>query len=161
MNVDYPKEFLDLLNSVEAKRPRIVISHILQHGFITSQELKDIYGYNHPPRAIRDVREHGIPLETYRITGVDGRSIAAYRLGNPDSMNNPIAKSTGRTVLSKALKTALIDKYGSKCFIYFEPMDESLLQIDHRIQYEISGEQDERDIELYMLIKNILHEHLK
>ena len=28
----YPKEFLDMLNSVEAKRPKTVIRHILQHG---------------------------------------------------------------------------------------------------------------------------------
>lgn len=53
----YPKEFLDMLNSVEAKRPKTVIQHILRHGFITSEELKNTYGYNHPPRAVRDVRE--------------------------------------------------------------------------------------------------------
>lgn len=75
---DYPQEFLDLLASVNAKRPRTVIQHILEHGFITSQELKELYGYNHPPRAVRDVREYGIPLVTYRVTGTDGRSIAAY-----------------------------------------------------------------------------------
>ena len=56
---EYPKEFLDLLESVTAKRPRTVIQHILEHGFITSEELKDTYGYNHPPRAVRDVREYG------------------------------------------------------------------------------------------------------
>ena len=43
---EYSKEFLDLLESVTAKRPRTVIQHILQHGYITSQELKDLYGYN-------------------------------------------------------------------------------------------------------------------
>jgi len=83
MNKEYPKEFLELLDSVQAKRPRTVIQHILQHGHITSQELKDVYGYNHPPRAVRDVREHGIPLVTYRITGSDGRRIAAYKFGDP------------------------------------------------------------------------------
>lgn len=36
---EYSKEFLDLLESVTAKRPRTVIQHILQHGYITSQEL--------------------------------------------------------------------------------------------------------------------------
>lgn len=81
---EYSKEFLDLLESVTAKRPRTVIQHILQHGYITSQELKDLYGYNHPPRAIRDVREYGIPLVTYRVTGIDGRKIAAYKFGNPE-----------------------------------------------------------------------------
>ena len=69
----YPKDFLDLLNSITAKRPATVIKHILDHGFITSQELKDVYGYNHPPRAVRDVREQGIPVETFRVEGNDGR----------------------------------------------------------------------------------------
>ena len=41
--MEYPKEFLDLLESVTAKRPRTVVQHILKNGFITSQELKDIY----------------------------------------------------------------------------------------------------------------------
>ena len=152
MNDEYPKDFIDLLNSVEAKRPRTVIQHILQHGFITSQDLKDTYGYNHPPRAIRDVREHGIPLVTYRIEGTDGRSIAAYKFGNPDEIKNVLSKSAGRTVLSKALKQALIEKYGSKCFVYLESMDENLLQVDHRVPYEIAGEQSEQNQEAYMLL---------
>ena len=74
-----PAEFLELLESVEAKRPRTVIDHILEHGYITTEDLKERYGYNHPPRAARDVRELGIPLETFRTTAADGRSIAAYR----------------------------------------------------------------------------------
>jgi len=148
----YTKEFLNLLNSVKAHRPRTVIQHILKHGFITSQELKDIYDYNHPPRAIRDVREHGIPLLTYRIKGNDGRTIAAYKFDNPDKAKSTLSKSAGRTVISKVLKQALIDKYGSKCFIYFETMDESLLQVDHRVPYEIDGEQNEQATELYMLL---------
>ncbi len=60
----YPSEFLMLLKSVNAKRPKTVIDHILKHGQITTEELKNIYGYNHPPRAIRDVREQGIPMIT-------------------------------------------------------------------------------------------------
>lgn len=148
----YPKEFLDILNSVEAKRPKTVIQHILQHGFITSEELKTTYGYNHPPRAVRDVRELGIPIVTYRVTGEDGRSIAAYKFGDPNDANNILAKSSGRTVLSKALKQALIEKYGSKCFVYLETMDSSILQVDHRIPYEIGGEHDEKDIDYYMLL---------
>ena len=76
--------------------------------------MKRIYGYNHPPRAVRDVREYGIPIITYRVTGTDGRSIAAYKFGDPQSVKSNLSKSSGRTVLSKALKQALIDKYGSK-----------------------------------------------
>ena len=149
---EYPKEFLDLLQSVKAKRPQTVIKHILEHGFITSEELKNTYGYNHPPRAVRDVREHGIPIITYRVTGSDGRKIAAYKFGDPTDIQNNLSKAAGRTVLSKALKQALIDKYGSKCFIYLETMDKEVLQVDHRIPYEIGGEHDEKDIDYYMLL---------
>lgn len=149
---DFPQEFLDLLHSVIAKRPKTVIDHILEYGYITSQELKDLYGYNHPPRAIRDVREYGIPIVTYRITGTDGRKIAAYKFGDPKAVSNLASKQSGRTVLSKTLKQALIDKYGAKCFIYHEEMDASLLQIDHRIPYEIGGEHDASDIDYFMLL---------
>jgi hypothetical protein len=67
-------------------------------------------------------------------------------------MDKRITKSAGRTVLSQVLKRALIEKYGAKCFIYSEPLDESLLQIDHRVPYEIGGEQNEQDIDMYMLL---------
>ena len=148
----YPKEFLELLESITAKRPKTVIQHILKHGFITSEELKNDYGYNHPPRAVRDVREYGVPIITYRVTGTDGRKIAAYKFGNPNEAKNSLSKVSGRTVLSKALKQALIEKYGAKCFVYLESMDESILQVDNRIPYEIGGEHDEKDIDYYMLL---------
>lgn len=133
----YPKKFLELCRSVTAKRPKTVIDHILKHGHITTEELKEKYGYNHPPRAVRDVREHGIPLETFRVTGSDGRKIAAYRFG--DVSKKKFRKLSGRTGLSKKIKECLIEKYGCKCFIYLEDMDESELQIDHRVPYEVGG----------------------
>lgn len=144
MSQKYPKEFLDLCKSVTAKRPKTVIDHILKHGQITTEELKEKYGYNHPPRAVRDVREHGIPLETFRVTGSDGRSIAAYRFG--DVTKKRFKKLSGRTGLSKKIKKYLIEKYSCQCFIYLEGMDESDLQIDHRVPYEVVG--DGESIEL-------------
>jgi hypothetical protein len=90
-------------------------------------------------------------LITYRIKGSDGRIIAAYKFGDPSSAKKILNKSAGRTALSKALKQALIEKYGSRCFIYFEIMDENILQVDHRVPYEIEGEQDS-NLERYMLL---------
>ncbi len=136
----YPKEFLDLCRSVNAKRPKTVIEHVLKHGQITTEELKEKYGYNHPPRAVRDVREQGIPLETFRVTGSDGRKIAAYRFG--DISKKQFKKLSGRTGLSKKIKEFLIKKYGCKCFIYLEDMDERELQIDHRVPFEVGGDGD-------------------
>jgi hypothetical protein len=149
--MDYSPEFLEKLKSVTGKRPRTVIDHILQHGFITTEELKNKYGYNHPPRAVRDVREQDIPLETFRVEGSDGRKIAAYRFGDYKQEN--VKKTSGRTALSKKLKDELISRHGCKCFIYNEYFNERELQIDHRVPYEVSGDDGfERDIEEYMLL---------
>ena len=73
-------------------------------------------------------------------------------IGDPKDIKNPISKSAGRTILPKALKQALIEKYGAKCFVYLECMDESTLQVDHRVPYEIGGEHDEKNIDYYMLL---------
>ncbi|MBU1628355.1 helix-turn-helix domain-containing protein [bacterium] len=150
----YPKEFERLLASVKAKRPKTVIEHIRKHGHITTEELKNIYGYNHPPRAARDVREQGIPLDTFKVTSSDGRKIAAYRFGDPRKSRS--SKLSGRTVLSKHIKEKLIEKYGCKCFIYLEKMDEHELQIDHRIPFELAGDKefDETKIDAFMLLSS-------
>lgn len=37
-------------------------------------------------------------------------------------------------------------------FIYLETMDENILQVDHRVPYEIGGEQDEEDLDCFMLL---------
>lgn len=146
------EEFLELCRSVKAKRPKTVINHILEYGHITTEELKEKYGYNHPPRAIRDVKEHGIPLEMFRVTGSDGRKIAAYRFGK--SGGKRFRKLAGRTGLSKKIKEALVAKYGCKCFIYLEDTDERELQIDHRIPYEVDGDgtDENLDPEQFMLL---------
>ena len=146
-----PKEFLERLRAVTAKRPKTVIQHILKHGFVPTEDLKNL-GYEHAPRAARDVRELGIPLETFRVKDSTGRSIAAYRFGNPDEAQDNVSKTAGRTVLSAAVKKALVEKYGAKCFIYLQPMDERLLQVDHRVPYEIGGENDPGNLDCYMLL---------
>ena len=47
---------LALCHSVEAKRARTVIDHILEHGIVTNEELSDLYGYDHPPGVPQNVR---------------------------------------------------------------------------------------------------------
>lgn len=149
---NYPKKFLDRINSIKAKRPKTVIKHILEHGFVTTEELEKVYGYQHPPRAARDVRELGIPLDTFRVKSSDGRSIGAYKFGDINNIPDRISKVRGRTALSNALKKALIEKYGEKCFIYLQPMEKRLLQVDHRVPYEIGGDQDTSNIDCFMLL---------
>lgn len=149
-NID--KRILAIAKQVTNKRPKTVIDHIIQHGYITTEEIRDLYGYNHPPRAIRDVREEGVPIETYRVEGSDGRIIAAYRFGNPDDIERH--KLGGRKVFSKQFKKQLVKQYRSRCSITNEDFEERYLQIDHRVPYEVAGEEigDERTPEKFMLL---------
>ena len=76
---DIDAALVALCKSIDAKRARIVIDHILKHGIVTNEELNDTYGYDHPPRAIRDVRENGIPLITHSVVSPKtGRRMGAY-----------------------------------------------------------------------------------
>lgn len=134
----FPVKFLNLCRSITAKRPKTVIDHILKHGHVTTEELKDKYGYNHPPRAARDVKEQGIPIEMFRVIGSDGRKIAAYRFGDPTRLR--FGAQFGRTRFSADLKKSLIERYGAQCSIYCSPFPERELQIDHRIPFEVAGD---------------------
>ena len=146
------KTDLKRLLGITDKRPATVIKHILEHGSISTEELEEIYGYKHPPRAVRDVRERGVNIETFKIKSSDGRSIGAYRFGSPVFIENKISKAAGRTALSSALRNALIERYGSKCFVYNQEVEERILQVDHRIPFEIGGEPQEDNLESFMLL---------
>lgn len=108
-----PKNFIKKLESVHAKRPKTVIDHILEHGFVTTEELSQLYGYDHAPRAARDVRELGIPLETFRVKGKSGRRIAAYRFGDLSKIRE--GRAVGRKVWPKEFKNNLVSANGERC----------------------------------------------
>ena len=147
-----PKEFLARLKAVTAKRAGIVIAHILKHGHITTEELKEKYGYGHPPRAAKDVRDQGIPLETFRVKGTDGRTIAAYRFGDPSAVRRGFLG--GRRAFSKGFKAALFAASADRCQVCLQKYEERYLQIDHRVPYEVAGDVkfDERDAASYILV---------
>jgi hypothetical protein len=118
------------LKSVKNKRAQIVIEHILKNGFISTEDLEKKYGYNHPPRAARDVREAGIPLDTYRVKASNGRWIAAYRFGDLTKIRK--GRLHGRSAFPKALKQTLFDHQHGKCAICVGGFEERYLQIDHK-----------------------------
>lgn len=150
-NVD--PRILALCAKVTRKRAKTVIDHIIEHGFITTEELQETYGYDHPPRAARDVREQGIPLVTFNIvSNRTGRTIGAYKFDSPDNIKN--GRIGGRKAFSKAFKASLIEKYGSRDAITGAVVEQRYLQIDHRVPYEVAGDSshDEQNLEAYMLL---------
>jgi len=144
-------DFVKLCRGVSAKRARTVIDHILKHGVITNEDLNELYGYDHPPRAIRDVRESGIPLLTHKvISNKTGRAIGAYTFGDPkDVLRGRIG---GRKCFPKQFKEDLAKKYGARDAFTRELLDERYLQIDHRVPYQVAGEGDGADVNDYMLL---------
>ncbi len=146
----YPKEFLELIQSITNKRAKIVIDHILKYGSITTEDIEKTYGYSHPPRAARDVREAGIPLATFKTKSQEGKSIAAYKFGNlTELQTNRIA---GRALFSKNFKSQLYKLCEGKCQICNGKFEERYLQVDHRVPYEVSGETADREYQHFMLL---------
>lgn len=145
------KEIKQLSKCIANKRARIVIEHILKHGFITTEELEKKYGYNHPPRAARDVREAGIPLETFRVKDAEGRPIAAYRFGDLTEVRK--GRLQGRQTFPKQFKVTLYERQNGKCAICTGKFESRYLQVDHRVPYEVAGEtQGELNPEHFMLV---------
>ncbi len=137
-NIYLPKEFLKIANAITNKRAKIVIEHLLKHGYITTEDLEAKYGYNHPPRAARDVRESGLPLETFRVKDKKGRSIAAYRFGDFTKVQQN--KLSGRIIFSKDFKKDLLKIQNGKCAICNGSFELRYFQIDHRVPYEVAGD---------------------
>ncbi len=123
----FPKEFLEHLQSIKNKRAKIVIDHILKHGFITTEELENTYGYSHPPRAARDVREAGIPLETFKVKSQQGKSIAAYKFGDLGKLQ--ANRLVGRILFSKEFNRTLYQVCKGRCHICNGQFEERYLQV--------------------------------
>ena len=138
-----------LIASITAKRAKTVLDHILKHGKITTDDLKTRYGYSHPPRAARDVREAGIALKTTRETGPDGRPMAVYSIDEEATLHG--AKG-GRMAFPKALRDALVTRDGERCNLCHGAFPARALQIDHRVPYEIAGDARGLDVALFMLV---------
>jgi len=132
-----PKVIRDAVKAIKGKRSKIVVDHILRHGSITTEDLEK-YGYKHPPRAVRDVREQGLPLERFWTTNRDGRKIAGYRFGDPRTIRQD--RVGGRVIFSKSFHKAVCEAHSSRCAICLSRYQRRYLQLDHRIPYEVVGE---------------------
>ncbi len=135
---DIPDKLLALIRASVSRRARLMIDHILEHGSITTEDLEQQYGYRHPPRAARDVREAGIPLETFTVKNAEGKSIAAYRFGDLSQIDRD--KLQGRRTFSRTFKAELMTLQAGRCAVCNTAYEARYLQIDHRIPYEVAGD---------------------
>ena len=103
---------------------------MLDKGYVTTADLNAL-GYNHPPRAIGDVRDAGIPIVTETVRTASGKRMARYRFGDAEGIRED--RHGGRSVLPKAFKNALLARYGSADCITGAKLDSRILTVDHRI----------------------------
>lgn len=133
------------ISKVKNKRARFVLDAIARNGIVTTEEISRA-GYEHPPRAVRDARELGFPIQTVKAKHSNGRSIAAYVF--PENARFGRGKS-GRQMLSKRQHDEVVAAAGSRCQICGAAEN---LQVDHRIPYEIAGEPATYEPRLFMVL---------
>ena len=138
-------EILKQIKAVTNKRARFVLDAIVKNGVVTTEEIS-LAGYEHPPRAARDVRELGFPLKTIRVKHTNGRTIAAYTLPFGGKFEKG---KVGRKGLPKKVREGIIQTMGGKCQTCGS---EHNIQIDHRIPYQVVGESLSQEADAYQLL---------
>lgn len=133
------------------KRAIAVLEVLLDKGAISTDDIQAL-GYNHPPRAVGDVRDAGIPLITGSATSQTGKRMAVYTFGRPSDVQD--GRVGGRSALPRAFKLKLLQRYGAIDCVTGAKLDERILQIDHRIPYRIAGDVGlaDHNVDDYMLL---------
>lgn len=138
-----PEQLLQRIAQVTNKRARVVLDTIARNGQITTEQLKQL-GYDHPPRAARDVRELGFTLVTTMVKNLAGKRMAAYTLALDFE-----AGKTGRLQVPKRERDNIIEAAGGKCQLCGAMHD---LQVDHRVPYQVAGESLKGQANAYMVL---------
>jgi hypothetical protein len=95
----FPKVIVEKAKRISGKRARVIVDHLLKHGTITTEDLRN-HGYTDPVRAIREVRDQGLPLEMFWTRDSAGRKIGGYRFGEVAAIRS---LGAGGTVKFKCL----------------------------------------------------------
>jgi hypothetical protein len=134
----------------EKSRGALAVRAMLEHGSVSTEDLNRL-GYDHPPRAIADAKDNGIPVNKEMVRSSSGKRMARYFLGTAEQIR---VGQVGRTNFSKKFRDALFATYGSIDCITGAKHDPRSLQIDHRIPYRVSGDAGlaTGDVDAFMLL---------
>jgi 5-methylcytosine-specific restriction endonuclease McrA len=138
------------ISRVTNQRARRLLELIVEHGEVTTEELAEQYGYNHPPRAKKDAMDLGFPVVSRTVRSKDGtRNISAYSL---DLDATFVDGRTGRRLIAKAFRDEPLKIADGRCAICGGAFPGRALQVDHRIPYEIVGEVDEPRVAHFQML---------
>lgn len=143
-----PPELLKKMKSVTGKRPRVLLDLLERQESVSTEQLESL-GYTHPPRVAGDVKEQGIPIVRIPARDSNGRAIGAYMLGDPEEIRENMG---GRKAFTKEFRQQMFAHYGSKSTISGAPYPDRVLQIDHRVPFQVGGDPATDDVKHYMLL---------
>ena len=145
-------EILAAVAKVTTKRGKILIKHLLEHSEVSTEALETVYGFMDAASVARDVKDAGVPLATRRSKRANGRQMVIYSFGDPSQIRGD--RFQGRKAFPKEFKESIAAQNGARCALCSTPYELSYLQVDHRIPYQIAGEESEkvRVLNDYMLL---------
>lgn len=143
-DVDYSEEFVAWLKGLSlSKRAAQARDILLERGTVTTAELNRL-GYDHPPRAIGDLKDAGVTVVTEMVQ-IEGRRMAQYTLIDTFGSNEKI-----RRQLPKKFRDGLYRQFDYRCAICGGEYSSRELQTDHRIPFRIAGDPEDLDTRYFM-----------
>lgn len=120
-----------------SKRARAALEIMLERGAVTTKVLQEEYGLDHPPRAIRDLKDSGVLVGSRRVKE-SGKSISEYFLEDVSALGPGGAP---RNPIKKADKDRIVAEFGGRCAVCGTTSNP--LQLDHRVPFAIAGDPPE------------------
>lgn len=140
----------DFIARNPGSRASKVLKAILDRGSITTAEILGL-GYKHAPRARQDCVDFGFPIHTDYVKDPDGKRMASYTLLSEAEIRQAL---NGRAIISKLFKAKLVERYGEKDGITGVEVPARALQVDHRVPYQVGGDEGlwAEDLDAFMLL---------
>lgn len=136
-------------NSRAAKAIRAMLSK----GSVTTDDLAAL-GYNHPPRAIQDIKDATLPVMQMMIRRPDGKRMASYRFPTTSETVVGRALGSGRLNIRPLFRRKLMQHYGEADTITGAKLPRTMLTVDHRVPFQVSGDAglEDEDMSQFMLL---------
>jgi hypothetical protein len=140
----YSAEFVEWARKVKvSKRAQRALEFLLDEGSVTTGDLQAA-GYDHPPRAVRDLKDAGFTIES-KIVNVGGKHMSQYTL--VDSMSADFAQ---RRPISNMFRKQLFEQHRYRCAVCGGLFITRMLQADHRVPFHIGGDPEVLETKAFM-----------
>lgn len=140
----YTPEFIEWARQQSMSlRARKALDFLLEHGSVTTGDLKSA-GYDHPPRAVRDLKDAGFIVDS-RLVNINGVRMSRYTLVDSTTEN-----FTQRRPIPNAARQKLFEEKGYRCAVCGGVFITRMLQADHRVPFHIGGDPDVFDTRYFM-----------